>query len=239
MSSIRLNKYLAQAGICSRRKADEHIGAGDVYVNGAPASLGMRVDPENDCVVFQGQVITPQPQRLVYYALYKPRGVISTARDEKGRTTVVDLVPPQPRVYPVGRLDKDSEGLIILTNDGTLAYELTHPKFEHPKEYEVLVQPQDESLTPKKVKELFEKGIVIEGKQFKADVVHFNAPDAEGLTLHITLHTGYKRQIRRMCEAIGLSVISLKRVRISKLRLESLGLTSGEYVTIQISDILG
>lgn len=239
---MRLNKFLAEAGLCSRRKADEYIAAGDVYVNGQPAGLGMKINPEQDQVVFQGKPVTLPPDQMVYYALYKPRGVISTSSDERGRTAVTDLVPPEPRVYPVGRLDKDSEGLIILSNDGELTYELTHPKFEHQKEYQGVAKPTDDSLKPEQIKAAFERGISIDGQRMAADAVQFAdncVSDDQLLTMHVTLHTGYKRQIRRMCAAVGLEVISIKRIRVGKLQLRSLGLTAGQYVRIERNDICG
>lgn len=249
MSDIRLNKYLAQAGICSRRKADEHILAGEVYVNGQQASLGLRVDPENDQVVFQDKVVSSGQQEPVYYAVYKPAGVISTAADERGRAIITELVPAQPRVYPVGRLDKDSEGLMILTNDGRLTYQLTHPKFEHQKEYELTVRRKKTSMERDQIKEVFEEGIEFEGTVMKADRVcfasdnrargHKQSPAPKLLTMYMILHTGYKRQIWRMCEAVGLSIASLTRIRMGRLELKSLGLKPGEYRKISKSDIMG
>ncbi len=238
---MRLNKFLAEAGLCSRRQADEHIAAGDVYVNGQPAGLGMKISPEQDQVVFQGKPVTLQPDQMVYYALYKPRGIISTSSDERGRTAVTDLVPPEPRVYPVGRLDKDSEGLIILSNDGQLTYELTHPKFEHQKEYQVVAKPTDDSLKPEQIKAAFQQGIVVDGQRMAADSVQLAdkcVSDDQLLTMHVILHTGYKRQIRRMCAAVGLEIISIKRIRVSKLTLESLDLQPGQYRQVSRSDIL-
>ncbi len=242
MNGMRLNKFLAEAGLCSRRKADEYIAAGDVYVNGQPAGLGMKINPEQDQVVFQGKPVTLPPDQFVYYALYKPRGVISTSSDERGRTAVTDLVPPEPRVYPVGRLDKDSEGLMILTNDGALAYELTHPKFEHQKEYQVVARPTRQDVHLQAIKAAFQRGILVDGQRMAADAVQFAdkcASDDQLLTMHVILHTGYKRQIRRMCEATGLSIVSLTRIRIGKLQLGSLDLKPGEYVRIKRSDICG
>ncbi len=242
MSSMRLNKFLAEAGLCSRRQADEYIAAGDVYVNGQPACLGMKINPNQDQIVFQNKLVTLPPDQFVYYALYKPRGIISTSSDEWGRAAVTDLVPPEPRVYPVGRLDKDSEGLMILTNDGELTYELTHPKFEHQKEYQVVVKPTDDSLQPEQIKAAFQRGISIDGQHMAADSVQFAdkcTSDDQLLTMHIILHTGYKRQIRRMCAAVGLEVISLKRIGMGKLQLGSLGLAAGQYVRIERNDICG
>ncbi len=240
MPSIRLNKFLADAGICSRRKADEHISSGEVYVNGARATLGMKVDPENDQVVFRRTPVGRHPEKLVYYALYKPPGVVSTAADEKGRTAVTDLVPKQPRVYPVGRLDLTSEGLILLTNDGELTHQLMHPSFAHEKEYEVVVQAPAQ-VTADEIKRRFEQGLEIEGKLMQADRVTLlrRSPQrADVVSLRMVLHTGYNRQIRRMCEALGLTIINLRRSRIGKLKLGKLDLKPGEYRQVQKSDIV-
>ena len=240
MPNIRLNKFLAEAGICSRRKADEHISSGDVYVNGERATLGMKVDPEKDDVVFRRTPVRRRPEKLVYYALYKPKGVVSTAADEKGRATVTDLVPQQPRVYPVGRLDLTSEGLMLLTNDGELTHQLMHPSFGHEKEYELVAQIPA-GISPNQIKGSFEEGLQIEGKLMQADRVALSRrspkhPDV--VVLQMVLHTGYNRQIRRMCEALGLSVVSLRRTRIGKLNLRRLGLKPGEYRQVEKSDII-
>ncbi len=240
MPTLRLNKFLADAGICSRRKADEHISSGDVYVNGERGTLGMKIDPEKDDVVFRRTPVRRRPEKLVYYAMYKPKGVVSTAADEKGRTTVTDLVPQQPRVYPVGRLDLTSEGLMLLTNDGELTHQLMHPSFAHEKEYELVVQIP-EGISPREVKRRFEAGLQIEGKLMQADRVaplRRSPKRADVVTLQMVLHTGYNRQIRRMCEALDLSVVSLRRVRIGKLKLGKLGLKPGEYRQVKKSDIV-
>ncbi len=240
MPSIRLNKFLADAGICSRRKADEHISSGEVYVNGTRATLGMKVDPENDQVVFRRTPVGRHPEKLVYYALCKPKGVVSTAADEKGRTAVTDLVPKQPRVYPVGRLDLTSEGLILLTNDGELTHQLSHPSFVHEKEYEVVVQAPAQ-VTTAEIKRRFEQGLEIEGKLMQADRVTLlrRSPQrADVVSLRMVLHTGYNRQIRRMCEALGLTIINLRRSKVGKLDLSKLGLKPGEYRQVKKSDIV-
>ncbi len=240
MPTIRLNKFLADAGICSRRKADEHISSGDVYVNGERATLGMKIDPDKDDVVFRRTPVRRRAETLVYYALYKPKGVVSTAADEKGRTTVTDLVPQRPRVYPVGRLDLTSEGLILLTNDGELTHQLMHPSFGHEKEYEVVVQIA-EGISPREVKRSFEAGLQIEGKLMQADrvaLLHRSPKRADIVTLRMVLHTGYNRQIRRMCEALGLTIINLRRMRIGKLELSKLALKPGKYRRVEKSDIV-
>jgi len=241
MPKVRINKFLADSGICSRRKADEHIRCGDVLVNGEPAALGMKIDLATDQVTVCGKPVSSDPEQLVYYALYKPIGVISTASDPHGRPTVTDLVPDSPRLYPVGRLDLHSEGLVLLTNDGELAHQLMHPSFEHKKEYEVIVRWQPDGLSAQQVIRQFTEGIEIDGKLMQADQVSIaaNSDQAENIaTLRIVLHTGYNHQIRRMCVALDLSVIALRRIRISKLRLKELDLKPGQYRQITKGDIV-
>ena len=241
MARVRINKFIADAGICSRRKADEHICCGDVLVNGESADLGMKIDPATDQVTVCGKPVSSEPEQLVYYALYKPTGVISTASDPHGRPAVTDLVPDSPRVYPVGRLDLNSEGLILLTNDGQLAHELMHPSFEHEKEYEVLVHCPPAGLDRDGIVGTFTAGIEADGELLRADQVsvsNVSQRNENTVLLRIILHTGYNRQIHRMCEAVGLSVVKLRRVRIGKLRLENLGLSPGQYRQIDRSKVL-
>jgi len=241
MGTARINKFIADAGICSRRKADEHIRCRDVLVNGEPAELGMTIDPATDQVTVCGKPVSSQPEQLVYYALYKPTGVISTASDPHGRPAVTDLVPNSPRVYPVGRLDLNSEGLILLTNDGHLAHELTHPSFEHEKEYEALVYCPPAGMDRGRIVGAFTNGIEADGELLVADcvsVLQEAGRDENTALLRIILHTGYNRQIRRMCEVVGLSVIKLRRVRIGRLCIESLGLRPGQYRQIDRADVL-
>lgn len=253
---IRLNKYLSDSGVCSRRKADEYILAGDVGINGATVKvLGTKIDPEKDSVYFQGELVKAA-ENYIYYALYKPKGVVSTASDELGRKTVLDLVPKSPRVYPVGRLDEDSEGLIILTNDGALAQELTHPSYQHKKEYEVTarkstksvkfiksiksIKSQDSELIDfEGIKKKFENGIVIDSKLMKADKVFAPTLGLDGLlTFRLILHTGYNRQIRKMCAKIGLAVIKLVRTNVANLSLLELKLSDGDFVSVKRDEIL-
>lgn len=235
---VRINKYLAEAGICSRRKSDELIALGKITVNGELAKTGLKVNPEVDVVVYDGKTVT-QALNKVYYALYKPRGVVSTVSDELGRDNVASLVPKVPTVYPVGRLDKNSEGLIILTNDGELTNLLTHPSNEHTKEYKVRVRVLNDKFDPNTVKPLFEKGLRIDKKTMKADSVSVEVIEgSNNLILTIVLHTGYNRQIRKMCDKISLEVLNLRRVRIAKLKLEGLNLKAGEYKMVDFKDIL-
>lgn len=241
MDKVRLNKYISDCGICSRRKADEHILAGKVTVNGGKASLGQKIDPDEDEVKLDSQIIKKNAAGYVYYALNKPRGVISTALDEIKRKSVIDFVPKEPRVYPVGRLDKDSEGLILLTNDGELTFDLTHPSSEHEKEYFVKgVCQRGHEVSIDNLAKRFLNGISIEGNIMKADKIEegHESPGLRHFSFLVTIHTGYNRQIRKMCDKIGLEVIKLKRVRIGKLTLDSLDIAPGDYKEIKKSDIL-
>ena len=216
-SRERLQKVLARAGIASRRASEEMIQAGRVTINGQIAALGDKVEG-SDRIELDGIPVLRDPN-LVHYLLHKPRDVVSTASDTQNRQTVVDLVPSTIRVYPVGRLDADSEGLIILTNDGDLTHRLTHPSFGVPKEYLVHVEgiPQRSALRS------LREGIQLEdGMTAPAQV---SMPD-QGL-LKITIHEGRNRQVRRMCAAIGHPVVRLVRVRIGPITDSSL--TAGSW----------
>jgi 23S rRNA pseudouridine2605 synthase len=209
----RLQKVLAQAGLGSRRACEELIAAGRVTVNGETAELGRRVDVEHDQVAVDGVPVGVRPG-LVYYAVNKPAGVVSTAADPQGRPTLTSLVPPDPRVFPVGRLDTDSEGIIVLTNDGDLTYRLTHPSFGVEKEYVIGV---DGSPKPGAIRQL-RQGVLLEDGMTAPARVSALGPG----TLRITIHEGRNRQVRRMAEAVGHPVRRLVRTRIGPLRLGSL-----------------
>ena len=204
----RLQKVLAQAGLGSRRACEELIAAGRVTVNGEVATLGTRADPEVDAIEVDGARIGVR-QGLVHYLLNKPAGVVTTASDPQGRPTVVGLVPAEPRVYPVGRLDADTEGLLVLTNDGELAHRLTHPSFGVDKEYLADVAGTPSRGALRRLRE----GVELEDGP--------TAPARVSLvgdhTLRITIHEGRNRQVRRMCEAVGHPVRRLVRVRIGPL----------------------
>jgi 23S rRNA pseudouridine2605 synthase len=205
----RLQKVMAQRGYGSRRACEILIDAGRVRVNGEVAVLGRRIDPEHDLVEVDGR---PAPVRpgLVYYLLNKPTGVITTSRDTHGRTTVLELVPPEPRVFPVGRLDVDTEGLLLITNDGELTNRLTHPSFGVEKEYLATVEG---GLVGAGAMRKLRDGVELDDGMTAPAKVSQPEP---GL-LRLTIHEGRNRQVRRMCEAVGHPVSRLVRVRLGPL----------------------
>ncbi len=245
MTRVRLQKVLADAGIASRRSSEKLILSGRVAVNGATITqLGTTVEPELDQVTLDGSSISiPEPKR--YILLHKPPGYLSTARDERGRPTVMDLVKDVGvRVYPVGRLDKDSEGMIILTNDGDLALRLMHPSYEVEKEYLVQVHGRLSGEAIDKIKAgaemggSFRKPILVETATEVPRTIE-NA-DKRSIWVRIVLKEGYKREIRELCKAAGLWVRRLVRVRTGKLTLDRL--SSGRYRELtskEISDLEG
>ena len=222
---MRLQKFFSDCGVLSRRAAEAEILAGKVTVNGIPAQIGDSVDPDTDLVEYCGKRVLPRkdvPRK--YILLHKPRGYVTTAKDEKGRKTVTDLVRGVgARVYPVGRLDMDSEGLLLLTDDGDFANRLTHPRHEIPKIYHVTLRtpPTEEQL----------RGLAapmeLDGYRLQPVEVLRLSPD----TLEMRLYEGRNRQIRRMCEAVGLRVFRLCRVAIGELTLGSLPLGKWRELT--------
>ena len=214
----RLHKTLARAGVGSRRKCEELISAGRVKVNGKIVStLGSKVNPRQDRIEVDGQPIA-LPREHIYVMLNKPAGYVSTVRDPQGRPTVMDLVSMQERVYPVGRLDVDSEGLLLLTDDGELTHRLTHPSYEHEKEYHVWVEGKPKARTLQRLRE----GIELEdGFTWPAEVTVLRQ-EAAGTWLRFVIHEGRKRQLRRMCQAVGHRVLRLMRVRLGPVRLGDL-----------------
>lgn len=206
----RLQKILSARGICSRRKAEEYIEQGLVTVNGVVATLGQKADPESDKIEVDGKVLEDRKEML-YYVLHKPIGVVTTNANRDDQKTVRDLLPTelQDFISPVGRLDKDSHGLLLLTNDGVLAYRLTHPSFYHEKEYEVEVEHAMKTGQLKKL----EEGITIGGEKTKPATVK----KISDKKFRIALTEGKNRQIRRMCQKVGSPVVSLKRIRIVSL----------------------
>lgn len=216
---LRLQKYLAEAGIASRRASEELITAGRVTVNGKTATLGMSVDPDTDTVLFDGKPVK-QEEELITIMLYKPKGVVSTSDDPQGRTTVQEYVKDIPaRLYNVGRLDINSEGLLLMTNDGELAHRMTHPKFSVAKTYYAIC---DGKLQPSEIASLV-NGITLDDGMTAPAQVRQVRPTSNGDTSFlITIHEGKNRQIRRMLEAIGHRTLRLKRERFGPLQLGEL-----------------
>ncbi len=207
----RLQKVLASRGWGSRRVSEELIAAGRVTVNGEVAVLGRRVDTERDVIEVDGAPVGARPG-LVYYLLNKPQGVVTTAQDTHGRPTVVELVPPEPRVFPVGRLDADTEGLLLLTNDGELANRVAHPSHGLDKEYLATVGTAGGPVGAGAVRRLRDGVDLEDGRTAPARV-----SQPEPGVLRITIHEGRNRQVRRMCEAVGHPVTRLVRTRIGPL----------------------
>lgn len=231
MEKIRLQKFLSGQGVASRRKSEELIEQGLVTINGKIAKLGDKVDPENDAIKVGNKLICkPTQETPIYLILNKPAGLEVTHQLIAGRKTVYDLLPKkiENKVWPVGRLDKFSAGLLIFTNDGELTQKLTHPKFEHEKEYFVSYTGE---LTENKLKKI-QHGVKIEGETYKSDKCKVVKP---GL-LNIVLHEGKNRQIRKILESLGLKVTTLQRIRIGKLLLK--GLEVGKFKTISKKDLI-
>ncbi|MFN8413189.1 MAG: pseudouridine synthase [Anaerolineales bacterium] len=222
----RLQKLLAQAGYGSRRACEEFIIAGRVRVNGKVAELGQKANLMTDTVTMDGKAL-PKVESLTYIALYKPRNVISASEDQE-RQTVRDLIPVEGHLYPVGRLDFDSEGLILMTNDGDLTNKLTHPRYGHEKEYRVLVarKPDEEQLST------WRRGVVLEeGYKTQPADVKFISTSGKGAWIRVTMGEGRKRQIREIGKLLGLPVVKIIRMRIGTLHLGSLKPRQWRFLT--------
>jgi 23S rRNA pseudouridine2605 synthase len=213
----RLQKALAHAGVGSRRASEDLIREGRVTVNGRVAILGERIDPKADRVEVDGTRIPLDPA-LRYYALHKPRGVVTTAKDPHGRPTVADFYPPGERVFPVGRLDRESEGLLLLTNDGELANRLTHPRFEVEKEYLAEV----DGVPKERVLSRLVRGVELDDGMARAKLARPVAGARGRTAVRIVMTEGRKREVRRMLGAVGLPVRRLIRVRLGPIRIERL-----------------
>ena len=227
----RVQKVIAASGYCSRRKAEGLIKQGKVLVNGETVTLGHKVTG-NDYIEVEGNAIS-EKQDKVYYLLNKPRGIITSTSDDKGRKTVVDLIDDNRRIYPVGRLDYDTTGLIIITNDGELANLLTHPKNNIDKVYIAKI----EGLITKGNIRTLENGVVIDGKKTSKSKAKILKADKKSNTsiVELTIHEGRNHQVKNMFKALGYNVIKLKRERISFLTVD--GLSSGDYRQLSIHEV--
>lgn len=225
MEKIRISKYFTDCGVMSRRAAEEEIKLGRVSVNGRIAELGEKIDPETDEIVYRGRVIKPQIDEKICVMLNKPRGIVCTASDEKGRRNVTELCRDvkgtdgqKARLYPIGRLDMDSDGLLLLTNDGALANKLTHPRHSIPKIYHVTLKGKFE---PQSLSVLGEP-VELDGRLTMRVRVKYVSGDESSTVAEFELFEGRNRQIRRMCELHGVRILRLQRVAIGKLKLGDL-----------------
>jgi len=215
MAEQRLQKWLAYCGYGSRRACEQLIEQERVQVNGVVATLGTKVDPERDIITVDGKRVQPPPRR-VYLMLNKPRGYVTTRKDPHAPRTVMELLRDAPApVFPVGRLDADSEGLLLFTNDGEFANRLLHPRYKLPKTYRVWVRGKPSERALRRLRE----GVLLEDGITAPAQVKLLKADAEQSLLEITIHEGRKRQIRRMCQAVGHPVVRLMRIAIGDLRL--------------------
>lgn len=215
MAEVRLQKFLAESGVASRRKSEELIEQGKVKVNGKLASIGDKIDPKKDTVTVSGKKIV-KTKTFTYIVLHKPRGFITTMNDEMDRKCVAELIKDVPgRVYPVGRLDRDSEGMLLFTNDGAFANAMTHPTKHVPKTYRVTVRP---SITEDQITALTQ-GVIIDDRKTAPAEVHVVTKEEGRVVLEIILYEGRNRQIRKMCEEVGLEVARLKRTAIGSIKL--------------------
>ena len=229
-SAERLQKVIARSGLTSRRGADSLIVEGRVSVDGQVARPGQRVDPATAEVLVDGTRLPVNPG-LVYYLVHKPLGVISTTRDPEGRTTVVDLVPSRPRVYPVGRLDADTTGLILLTNDGGFANLVTHPRYGIAKTYEALVEGTPRARDLARIR----RGVELEDGPARAIAARKIGSDGHRSHLEISMGEGRNREVRRLCAAVGFPVVRLHRTSIGKLRDRTLA--PGEWRRLEVGEV--
>lgn len=233
---MRINKFLSNSGLASRRKCDQLIEEGKVFVNGKQVTeLGSQINEKKDKVTVEGKTIT-LPSSFVYIKLNKPKGYACTAQDEKGRKTIYDLIDSEERLFSIGRLDYDTEGIILLTNDGDFANKVAHPKFNIDKEYRVTVEGE--------IKEsemaVMRKGVVVDGQRMPSAIVNFISYENGYTKLSVIIDEGQNRQIRRMFEAIGKTIKLLKRVRIGQVRLG--GLRRGDYkdlTEVELNSLVG
>ncbi len=231
---MRLQKFLSECGVLSRRAAERAILAGEVTVNGQTATIGQTVDAIGDKVMYKGKYVKKaRDEKKTYVLLHKPKGYVTTLSDEKGRRCVADLIADTGvRLYPIGRLDRESEGLLLMTNDGDLTNRLTHPRHEIPKIYQVRVSPRVNRPMLQKLGESME----IDGYPIRPVETVLLSQAEETSLLQMTLYEGRNRQIRKMCEQVGLEVLRLKRVAIGDLTLE--GVKRGQWRYLNHDEVL-
>lgn len=216
---MKLHKFMAHAGVASRRKSEELIEKGKVTVNGTKAHIGQVIDPAHDSVTVEGKAISQADEVLRYFLVNKPLGLISTTSDELGRETVLSLIPRiSERLYPVGRLDKDSTGLLLLTNDGDLANTLTHPRYQIKKTYHVVVEgkPSFSAIAH------LERGVRLSEGYTQPAIIELLDSDVNTTTLEITIHEGKNHQVRRMMDRVGYPVVKLERIILGPFTLDQL-----------------
>ena len=230
MQSVRLNKYLANLGVCARREVKQLLKSQIVTVNGERAKEpGLRIDPVKDAILLNGKKL--KAPQFVYYLLNKPKGVVSTTADEYGRKNVISLIPTKERIYPVGRLDKDTTGLLLLTNDGELTNLLIHPRYHVDKTYRLTISGKvnDAQLRALRHGVLLDDGITAPAKVLVSKIL-------PAMTfLEMTIHEGRNRQIRRMCETVGISLLELQRVKFGPLEIGNL--REGKFRELSRSEI--
>ena len=230
MEETRIHQFIADAGLMSRRAAEEAIKRGEIKVNGERAEIGMKIDPERDTIEYKGKIVKLGKPHNDYIMLNKPVGYVTTMSDEMGRPCIKDLLEGlDSRVYPVGRLDLESEGLLLCTNDGELALRLTHPRHSIPKYYNVTVKGD---ITPKQ-KKILSSALDIDGYKIQPVNVKIVSMNEEKTVLNMELYEGRNRQIRKMCEIAELEVIKLKRIAIGAITLGNLKLGSWRRLTKQ------
>jgi 23S rRNA pseudouridine2605 synthase len=230
----RIQKFLSDNGVLSRRKAEEAIVAGKITVNGRPASIGQKIDPRRDLVAVEGvKVEPPRRKQNLYIMLHKPRGYVTTTSDEMGRRCVADLVKNAPqKVYPVGRLDKQSEGLLLLTNDGDFANKIMHPRSHVSKTYRVTVRAD---VTEDQLIKL-STGVMLDDKLTLPASVHLISKESGRSVMQLTIFEGRNRQVRRMCEGVGLTVVRLRRTAVGPMKLGML--QPGEWRELAPSELI-
>lgn len=227
MAQIRLNKYLASQGVASRRKIDQMVSENRILINNSPATLGQKIDPQKDIIKVGHKVISYQPPKLTYIILNKPKGYLSTTRDDRSRPTVTSLVKSPTRLFPVGRLDIQSTGLILLTNDGPLTLKLTHPRYHLPKVYLAIFLGE---VSLSKIENM-RRGIELDDGRTAPSQVEFFESKSNHTTLKITLFEGKKRQIRRMAAALHLHLVFLHRISLGPIEIGNLALGQSRPLT--------